>query len=255
MSPSTATGLERREFASELKFVVTPAMAEAIREWAREHLAPDPHASGAHGDTYRVTSVYFDTTDFAIYRRDGWRRFSKFRVRRYGAGALFLERKLKAAGRVAKHRTAIAPAELAHLNGTPPATSWPGAWFRTKTIARRLQPVCQIDYDRTARVLATAAGPIRLTLDERLRAALAKGHQFDEVSAHLKLTDQVIMELKFRRDVPVLFRDLVGGFNLVPQSFSKYRAAVQTLGLAPTQEIVAAAAPTRAGVSVPCPTS
>jgi hypothetical protein len=48
MSPSIDVR-ENREFASEIKFLVSPALAEQIRDWARARLAPDPNAGGPGG--------------------------------------------------------------------------------------------------------------------------------------------------------------------------------------------------------------
>ena len=62
---------ESRAFVQEMKFLVSPEQAEGIREWARARLAPDAHASGAAGDEYRVTSLYLDTEDMAVFERRG----------------------------------------------------------------------------------------------------------------------------------------------------------------------------------------
>src|SRR5688572_2760812 len=95
MSPSTDTR-ENREFASETKFLVTPAVAEQIRDWARARLAPDPNASGESNDAYdayQITSLYFDTENFDVFHRKGSFGRSKYRIRRYGESEIaFLER-------------------------------------------------------------------------------------------------------------------------------------------------------------------
>ena len=59
MSPSTDLR-ENREFASEIKFLVTPVIAAQIRDWARGRLISDPNASDESGDGYQITSLYFD---------------------------------------------------------------------------------------------------------------------------------------------------------------------------------------------------
>jgi hypothetical protein len=43
---------------------------------------------------------------------------------------------------------------------------------------------------------------------------------------------QIILELKYSGVFPRLFKDLVDEFQLTPRPASKYRFAVQTLGLA-----------------------
>jgi hypothetical protein len=249
MSPSTIFPSARREFASELKFLVDAILASQIRAWSRERLAADPNASGDCGDSYRVTSIYYDTPDLAIFHRRGWFRHSKFRIRRYGAGVIFLERKLKIAGRVAKHRSALASDELVEIESLPAHARW----FAQKTAARRLRPVCQIDYHRTARVSMLPSGPIRLTLDEAVCAIRSDEPSFHHGAEGARLTDRVVLELKFRRELPVLFRELVGCFTLNPLPFSKYRTAVQMLGLAPGSACGAPAGRAPAESSVACP--
>lgn len=233
MSPSALAAHEKREFAFEIKFLLDPATAGLVRTWARGRLVADPNAQGFTGDTYGVTSLYFDTAGLDVFHRQGGHRHSKFRVRRYGAGTLFFERKLKVRGHLAKHRTAATPADVARLSGPLVSSDWAGFWFQKKIAARQLRPQCQIGYERTARVMMTAAGPIRLTLDETIRALPLSEIRFHDASVATPVTDRVVLELKYRREFPVLFRELVETFALNPQPFSKYRAALPALGLVP----------------------
>ncbi len=235
MSPSALTAQEKREFASEIKFLLDPAKAELVRDWARERLVADPNAGGHVGDGYAVTSLYFDTAHHDVFHRRRGLYRSKYRVRRYGgpAGVIFLERKFKARGRLAKRRCVVPPEDLARLAATEPAGGWVGEWFQTRVAARRLRPVCQISYQRLARVLLTPAGPIRLTMDTGLCTCPAADFRFlDDTGGVPLLRDQVVLEVKYRRELPALFRELVAQFQLSPQPFSKYRAAITALGLA-----------------------
>lgn len=239
MSPSDLAAHEKREFASEIKFLLDPATAEAVREWGRARLVADPNARGFAGDTYQVTSLYFDTPELDVFHREGPHRHSKFRVRRYGTDSFFFERKLKIRGRLAKRRTPVTPAEIAAL-GSGLAAASPGFWFQEKIAMRRLQPQCQIGYRRTARVLMSHTGPIRMTLDDSVQARRAGAVRFEDGSATVPVTDRVILELKFRRDLPALFRELVASFALNAVSFSKYRAAMPLIGLVPVASPVTA---------------
>jgi hypothetical protein len=249
MSPSALDAHEKREFARDLKFLVDTAKAAAIRGWAREHLICDPNARGPEGDTYDIASIYFDNDLLDVFHHRRRLHHSKFRIRRYGAATVFLERKLKIRGRLAKRRTAIVPDELARLHAEPDA-AWPGRWFQRKITGRQLHPVCQIAYSRTARVLMTPSGPIRLTLDESIRATPADDIAFrDRPGEWTPICDRVVLEFKFRRDLPALFREAAERFVLTPQPFSKYRAAVVALGIAP------AAATTPAEAVLQCQTS
>jgi hypothetical protein len=233
MSPSMDVR-ERRAFAVELKFLVSPARAAQIRGWARAHLMADPHATDDTGDAYQVTSLYFDTEAFDVFHRHGSFGRSKYRIRRYGRSEVaFLERKLKTRGLLAKRRSVVPLEDLPRLADADPSRGWAGYWFHRRLRARGLRPVCQIAYLRTARVARTPQGPIRLTLDENLRAQPASGLWFHDRAGALLSSDRVILELKFRGRAPVLFKYLVEEFALNPQPVSKYRLAVLALGLWP----------------------
>jgi hypothetical protein len=80
----------------------------------------------------------------------------------------------------------------------------------------------------------TQYGPIRLTLDEDLRARLTDGLCFSAPGGTPICANQVILELKFRYAMPTLFKYLVEEFALNQQTLSKYRLAVTALNLAAT---------------------
>ena len=241
MSPSTDTR-EYRESACELKFLVNLATSEALRLWARTHLQPDPHSDGESGDGYRITSLYFDTEHFDVFHRRGSFGRSKYRVRRYGTGEIaFLERKLKTKGLLAKRRSIVHLERLGLLHGPTPVTDPDAFWFHRRLLARRLRPICQITYRRTARFALTDLGPIRMTLDDDLRALPVQALACDESRpAEAILPEHRVLELKFRGELPGLFRSLLQEFSLAPKTFSKYRHAARTLGCVPATEPAAA---------------
>ena len=232
MSPPTDLR-ENREFASELKFLVPRSISGQIRDWARACLSPDPNASADLGDAYQITSLYFDTELFDVFHRQGSYGRSKYRIRRYGPSQLaFLERKLKTRGLVSKRRSIVKLDELERLAGGEPDRDWTGHWYHQRLLARRLRPVCEIAYRRTARVSMTGSGPIRLTMDEDIRTLPASRLVFNGVNEGGLLSENhVILELKFRLEMPALFKELVEKFALNPQPVSKYRLAVVALGL------------------------
>ena len=225
LSPSLDTR-ESREFASEIKFRIPLDLGLEIRGWARRSLAPDPFAGGECGDTYRTTSLYFDTPSFDVLHRTGSFGRSKYRVRRYGdSEGVFLERKLKTRDRVSKRRSVIPVGDLELLERQP-QRGWAGHWFHRRIEARLLQPVCQISYLRTARIGTAASGPIRLTMDQDVRALPVSRLAFHPADRGTPLAEgYVILELKFRRDVPELFAQLIETFGLESHTVSKYRLA------------------------------
>jgi VTC domain len=231
---------ESRECASEIKFQVPDFAGETILEWARDRLSPDPNASnGAQNDGYQITSLYFDTEEYDVYHRNGSFGRSKYRVRRYGPSrTVFLERKLKTRGLVSKRRASVSVEELARLQATEPETDWPGFWYHQRLLARRLKPICQISYQRIARVALTSYGPIRLTVDRCVQAVPLQQVGFEDLPGGVPLSDnQVIVEFKFRMALPALFKEVVERFTLTPKRISKYRLAVLALGLVEPPEV------------------
>jgi hypothetical protein len=73
--------------AVELKYQVSPEVAERLIAWAKARLAPDPHGDPVTGG-YRVTTVYLDTPGLDIFRRSPGFGTSKYRLRRYGDSPL-----------------------------------------------------------------------------------------------------------------------------------------------------------------------
>lgn len=226
---------ENRGMAREIKFLVTPERAGQIREWARSRLDPDPHAGGATGDVYRITSLYFDTGEYDVLRRTGSFGRAKYRIRRYNDSPLvFMERKLRSGKMLTKRRTIVPVEELERLTAGGLDTDWAGYWFQRRILVRQLVPVCQISYARTARVAETPYGQIRLTLDDDLRAQPAAEFVFGDLRAAGKIVDgSVVVEMKYRREMPAVFQSLQEEFGISPQPLSKYRIAATALGCCP----------------------
>jgi hypothetical protein len=208
-------------FVSELKFLISLERAGEIRQWAMDHLPRDPHADSGGG--YRVSSLYFDTADRAVYHRRGSYAKTKYRIRRYGAeSTAFLERKLRTRGRVGKIRTLVPLTEWTRVGEPEPDPSWDGYWFQRRLRVRSLEPVCQITYERWA----FGVTGTRLTIDRNLRAVPAGEAGFEEGGREF-CQEQAILELKFSAAMNGVFKQLLGRFPLTSVSVSKYRMATE----------------------------
>jgi hypothetical protein len=224
------TAREIRLRASEIKFLVSPDVAVNIRQWARDHLNPDPHGAGDHSDEYQTTSVYFDTDGYDVFHRRGSFGRSKYRIRRYGeADSAFLERKMRGAIVLAKRRTAAAIATLDRLAFADLDPTWPGYWFHRRVVARALRPVCQVSYRRMARVIAVNGDLARLTLDTDLYARPVRDVRFLRPSGASITNSRAILEVKFVGPAPTIFRSLVERFALTPETASKYRLGLMAV--------------------------
>jgi hypothetical protein len=222
---------------SEVKFLLDPATAARVCDWARTHLERDPHGGGPFGDEYRTSSLYFDTADRDVFhRRDSYGR-SKYRIRRYDdQDIVFLERKLRTSAFLNKRRTAMALGELARIgqSGAP----WTGSWFDERLTLRDLRPVCQVSYNRLARISAPPSVPLRLTLDTNIRALAAARVGFNASQGRQICENQVVLEMKYPIASPAMLKELIQEFRLIPARASKYRMAADALDLIP--EVTAA---------------
>ena len=219
---------EIRESASEIKFVVDAVVGDQIRERARQLLSPDPWASGPAADEYTTTTIYFDTPDFAVYNRRGSYRRAKYRVRRYGDGRLvFLERKLRTSEMLTKRRSNVRIEDLPLLLKEAPASEWAGAWFQKRITRRELGAVCQVKYQRMARVGMTESGPIRLTVDEGLEGCPIETPDFVPADQMKPISDVTIVEMKFTGAMPALFKGVIEEFTIDACRVSKYRLAAE----------------------------
>jgi len=236
---ATLESRENRAFAYEIKFMLPVCEARELRDWARKRMRPDPNTQSGIGDTYRISSLYFDTRDFDVFHKRGSFGRCKYRVRRYDCSEkVFLERKLRNDHSVTKRRTVVPVAELRRLRQDPACSpepeKWAGRWFERRIETRGMAPVCQISYVRTALVSEDESGLFRLTLDEDLRAWAVREPAFHAISGGGALVhDHMIVEMKFRLGMPALFREALEKFRIESQPISKYRLAVTGLGYAP----------------------
>jgi len=223
---------DRGVFTSELKFILNRTAADALAHWARSQLSPDPNAADVTG-SYRTTSLYFDTPQLDVYFRRGSCARAEFRIRRYNdSETVFLERKLKIGSRLSKRRSEAPVEDLARLTGNNGA----GSWFGRRLMQCGFRPVCQVAYDRIAYVAVSPPAPLRITFDQNVVTAPSTVAEFADIRGAAVLPDQTIMELKFAERIPDIFQQLIDDFRVSPQSISKYRLAVDALGLAGIQD-------------------
>ncbi len=226
-----ADSRETRARASETKFLIAPSLADDVRRWARANLDADPHGSGPFADEYLTSSLYFDTPKFDVLQRNGSYGRAKYRVRRYSGGSIvFLERKLRRPRLVAKRRTLVSLEDVARLGDADVPADWVGTWFFKRLRARNLRPTCQVSYHRTARGVLDDGGPARLTLDDSITACAVNGPAFSDQLGVAISEPRLILELKYRGDLPTVFKRFIAEFALSPQATSKYRFGMAAIG-------------------------
>jgi len=240
----------------ELKYVVSPGCARAIRDFARPHVVPDEHAcpDNEHG-AYAVHSLYLDTPSLELFQQTerGLKNRFKLRIRFYDddpAHPAFLEIKRRETDVIRKERAAISRRGVARLLG--------GDWLRDADLVsdngngygipgRALQRFCElsawirarpaayVSYMREAYVLPEG-NQVRVTFDRELygshyapRGSLSvppDGRQRPPLGG-------VILELKFTDRFPGWMQELVRAFDLQRRSVAKYVLCAKALELRP----------------------
>ena len=226
---------ETRDFAREVKFLIDARLGPDVLGWMRANLSADEHGGGEFGDEYKTTSLYFETTNFDVYHRHASFGRSKFRVRRYGLlDFIFLERKFRTDRLLAKRRTTVPVDELQKLASAEPDPSWKGYWFHRRILMRGLEPKIQMSYHRVARVTQTATGLLRVTFDTNLRVLPMPDRAFLPGVGLPLLEDKIIIEVKYRVELPPMIKLMAETFGLQFERVSKYRLGLGALDYAPS---------------------
>jgi hypothetical protein len=225
---------ETRAQAREIKFLVDAARGPQIQAWMRENLAPDEFGSGPQRDQFETSSLYFETDEFDVFHRRASYGKSKYRVRRYGGSPImFLERKFRTERVLIKRRTTAALDDFRRIEGDEPDPAWYGYWFHRRLVVRRLKPLVQVSYVRTARLGSSPHGKVRMTIDFDLRVLPLPDRAFLPGTGLPLMEGHNIIEVKYCVTLPPVFKDLIAQFGLKPQALSKYRAGLGLLGLSP----------------------
>jgi VTC domain len=202
----------------ERKYLVPESAAEMLLHAVQSLLAPDPY-----GGRYTVASLYLDTPDLASYRREVQ---GKWRLRRYSTTeTVFAEFKAKPEpGKVHKRRSALSAEQL------PEAL--PG-WFQKAIHKQSLAPTRLVTYTRDAFVGTLEGAEVRLTLDHAIQASPQQSLHFPPFDAApeagIPLTVGRILEIKYEHALPVALAQLTAELGLLPESFSKYRTAMEKI--------------------------
>jgi hypothetical protein len=239
--------MQTRRF--ELKYLVSQSQAEAIRDYVRVYLTPDKHSRPGKDPSYRVCSLYLDSSSLALYHQtcQGIKNRFKLRIRYYDSepsNPVFLEIKRRETDVIRKQRCAITREGAQHLfrGVRPEASSIFGqsnsmedltALENFHTFQRRLgaQATAYVSYLREAYVSPTD-DRLRITFDRCLTGSRAK--RLPPLTVHngaaVNLSG-VVLEIKFTDSFPNWTARMVQTFNLQRQSVAKYVHCVEALRL------------------------
>jgi hypothetical protein len=86
-----------------------------------------------------------------------------------------------------------------------------------------------MSYDRVARIGVSVTGPVRMTIDTNLRVLPMPDRALIPSVGFPLLEDKCIIEVKYRRQLPVIFLDMIAEFKIERQKVSKYRVGLSAL--------------------------
>ena len=222
---------EARAQAREIKFIISNELGLQIREWARANLEPDPH--GGRALRRRVPDHHH------LFRHTRPRRVAAPRLVRtsevshpalWRRGPRVSRAKAQTApnGHQAEDPGFRSPTSTNSTRRRRSAGPAPGSVVASRNVP--FAPCARLSYRRTARQVSLNGTPARLTLDEQLQALSTTDTAFSENTKLPVLTGSTILELKYRGDLPPLFRQLVEEFGLSLRTVSKYRLSMKGLG-------------------------
>ena len=207
---------ERTEhYRHELKYRISYPEKAALEVRMKPLLQYDRHARQGG---YLIRSLYFDDCWNSAYEEKdaGVLLRKKYRIRIYDFSdrIIKLERKKKYDSYICKEDAVLTRAELeqilageyAFLLCSPQPLC---REFYYECVSQMLRPRVIVDYDREPWVLD--AGTVRITFDQRIRAAVGSWDLFDRTLPTLPVQGpgELVMEVKFTELLPQIVRTLL----------------------------------------------
>ncbi len=216
----------------ELKYLIPPAVAAAIRRRLPIFAIPDAFGEAGH---YDLVSLYLDSEDLHLCKQTmrGEKNRFKLRIRSYSddpTQPVFLEIKSRIDGVIHKRRTPVSR-EVATDLFQPGARRAPrnardvAGLMRFVAMMESVSafPVLKVKYHREAWV-AAGGEPVRVTFDTHLKEAVTHRADFNLGNGEFEpvLTDGVILEIKFSDRCPSWVQTIIRDFDLQKTSVAKY---------------------------------
>ena len=217
------------DYRHEIKHLISPADATAIKHNLKAVAAIDPHAQKE--GAYRIRSLYFDDLqNTALWEKlDGVNERRKFRIRYYNADLsyIMLECKMKRDNVGCKLQERLTEEELRRIMAGDIA--WMATSGRPLLItlyvemkAKGLRPKCVVEYMRVPFVYGP--GNVRVTIDWNIRTG-PPAQFMDPCGLTLPVDgNPMLLEVKWDEYLPTVIRRATALKSRGPTAFSKYAA-------------------------------
>lgn len=231
----------------ELKYLIPLDMVEPISRDIEGHCTLDYYSRISAQNSYTINSLYFDTPNFMFIRmkQNGAEPSYSFRVRSYGAlprAPYYSEIKFKQNDFSNKMRAKIPDENWAETltSGIPPEGMDANSLvyfqkfssalqkyqmepkiltqYRRKAYISQIDPYARVTFDRDLRY------QFEENWNVRPREALMCNYDHEDMFPHPE--DNVILELKAEKKIPLWMINLIRKYQLTRHSFSKYGSAI-----------------------------
>lgn len=220
---------KQMKFRHELKYVVSAAQVELIKNRV-EHLLPRDAHAGEKG-MYAIRSLYFDDYENRCYREneEGTDPREKFRIRIYNHSAekIRLECKRKERGMTHKESCPLTEMQTRMLmdgRALPDIASQPPVLRKLtmQMLTRRMRPVVIVEYERVPYVYEL--GNVRITLDLNVSSGKDVGAFLEESISKRPVmpAGRQLLEVKYDEYLPDFIYNNLQLENLQQTAFSKY---------------------------------
>jgi hypothetical protein len=232
----------------ELKYILTEAVAMAVRDFVSGYLEIDEYGATLPNFSYPVHSLYLDSDDLYLYHTtiNGDKNRYKLRLRFYDdrrEAPIFFEIKRRMNNIIAKQRGAVRREavdwllaghlpDAAHLVSRDPRQLVALQNFCRLMHNVRARPKGHIAYVREAWI-SPLDNSVRITMDREVRCepegtARLETRMYEPVSV---FGNAVVLELKFTDRFPDWFKQLVRIFGLMQCGAAKYVEGVTVIGV------------------------
>ena len=220
---------KQMKFRHELKYEITAAQLQLLKNRINHLIPPDKHAGPTGG--YIIRSLYFDDQYDRCFREneDGTDPREKFRIRIYNASSqrITLECKRKERGKTHKTSCPLTVEQTKQLMQGKPIgdiASQPPLLQKltVQMLTRRLRPVVIVEYERIPYVYKN--GNVRITLDTNIASSSAVECFLDAQIPKRPIlpAGQELLEVKYDEYLPDFIYRNLQLHSLRQTAFSKY---------------------------------
>ena len=217
-----------RKYRNELKFIISPSIAEILKMSLSTIMDIDTN-SIYKDNTYKIRSLYFDndSSDSYYEKLDGVLYREKYRIRYYNDDDTFirLERKVKDNNMTSKDQMSISREicdkivneELDEIEGTGLLEE-----FLNDMKRKHLKPSVIVDYTRLA--FTYPISDIRITFDSKIKSGRYEYGLFDiEFPTYEVINDEnIVLEVKFNEVLPEAISIILSTVPMYREAVSKF---------------------------------